>query len=176
MDLRTRKTLTAIRNAFIKLRSHKPLEKITVKELTNEAQISKATFYLHYQDVYDLSSAMQNEVIESVFGNIAHPEYILENTAEFTRELFDAFMANLTLIEILFSGNQFSILPKRIEERIKESVFLLHPDRKDDVALNMLITYRVQGSFYVNEEYKKKADNEIIIEVLSSIKPVSSAK
>ena len=40
MDLRTRKTLTAIRNAFIKLRSHKPLEKITVKELTNEAQIS----------------------------------------------------------------------------------------------------------------------------------------
>lgn len=176
MDLRTRKTLTAIRNAFIKLRSHKPLEKITVKELTNEAQISKATFYLHYQDVYDLSSAMQNEVIESVFGNIAHPEYILENTAEFTRELFDAFMANLTLIEILFSGNQFSILPKRIEERIKESVFLLHPDRKDDVALNMLITYRVQGSFYVYEEYKKKADNEIIIEVLSSIKPVSSAK
>lgn len=169
MDLRTKKTLTAIRNSFIQLRSQKPLEKITVKELTEAAVVSKATFYLHYQDVYDLSTAMQNEIIESVFNNIEHPEYILVNTSEFTRELFNAFMANLTLIEILFSGTQFSILPMRIEEKIKERVFEAYPDRKDDVALNMLITYRVQGSFYVYEEYKDKENTSLIIDVLSGI-------
>lgn len=67
MDLRMKKTLAAIRNAFIELRSHKPLEKITIKELTEKAEISKATFYLHYQDVYDLSSSIQEEVIDEVF-------------------------------------------------------------------------------------------------------------
>ena len=57
MDLRQKKTLAAIRTAFLELLGKKPLEKITVKELAEKAQISKATFYLHYQDIYDLAGA-----------------------------------------------------------------------------------------------------------------------
>ena len=45
MDLRQKKTLAAIRTAFLELLGKKPLEKITVKELAEKAQISKATFY-----------------------------------------------------------------------------------------------------------------------------------
>lgn len=44
MDLRVEKTEKAIKNAFIELRSQKPLEKITVKELCAEARINKSTF------------------------------------------------------------------------------------------------------------------------------------
>ena len=59
MDLRVEKTEKAIKNAFIELRSQKPLEKITVKELCAEARINKSTFYSHYQDIYALSEAME---------------------------------------------------------------------------------------------------------------------
>ena len=55
MDLRTERTKRSIINAFLELRSQKPLEKITVKELSELAFINKATFYTHYQDIYDLS-------------------------------------------------------------------------------------------------------------------------
>ena len=41
MDRREQKTQQAIRNAFLALRAHKPLERITVKELAENAQISK---------------------------------------------------------------------------------------------------------------------------------------
>ena len=51
MDLRVEKTKRSIINAFLNLRSRKPLEKITVKELSEIAQINKATFYLHYHDI-----------------------------------------------------------------------------------------------------------------------------
>ena len=54
MDLRIEKTRQSIVNAFIALRSGKPLEKITVKELCEKAQINKSTFYFHYVDIYDL--------------------------------------------------------------------------------------------------------------------------
>ena len=54
MDLREKKTLRAIRTAFLQLRGQRPLEKITVKELCELAEISKATFYIHYRDLYDL--------------------------------------------------------------------------------------------------------------------------
>ena len=46
MDLREKKTLRAIRTAFLQLRGQRPLEKITVKELCELAEISKATFYI----------------------------------------------------------------------------------------------------------------------------------
>ena len=62
MDLRIEKTERGIKNAFIELRSRKPLEKITVKELCESARINKSTFYAHYKDIYDLSDAMEEEV------------------------------------------------------------------------------------------------------------------
>ena len=55
MDIRIEKTKTAIHNTFLELRSKKPLEKITIKELCEKAQINKSTFYSHYRDIYDLS-------------------------------------------------------------------------------------------------------------------------
>ena len=51
MDIRTEKTERAIKNAFLELRSQKPLEKITVRELCAIACINKSTFYGHYDDI-----------------------------------------------------------------------------------------------------------------------------
>ena len=76
MDLRTEKTRRAIINAFIKLRSKKPTEKITIKELAENAQINKATFYLHYRDIYDLSVSLEREVVRDCLKGIQHPEDI----------------------------------------------------------------------------------------------------
>ena len=79
MDLRIEKTERGIKNAFIELRSKKPLEKITVKELCESARINKSTFYAHYKDIYDLSDAMEEEVVQSIANSIQHPEYLLEH-------------------------------------------------------------------------------------------------
>ena len=63
MDLRQKKTLRAIGQAFYALRKQKKLEAITVTELCKNAEISKATFYLHYKDIFDLSEKLQDEII-----------------------------------------------------------------------------------------------------------------
>ena len=53
-DLRVVKTERAIYRALIELLQKKELEKITVSELAELAEINKATFYLHYADIYSL--------------------------------------------------------------------------------------------------------------------------
>jgi len=93
MDLREKKTKRNIRNAFIELRSKKPLERISIKELAELAEISKATFYLHYKDIYDLSENLQKEVIENVLGCISRPDLFLTDEIQFTKELFRHFTA-----------------------------------------------------------------------------------
>lgn len=53
-DLRVTKTKRAIMTAFNELIVKKPLDKITVTELAQKAEINKGTFYLHYTDLYAL--------------------------------------------------------------------------------------------------------------------------
>ena len=39
---------------------HRPIGKITVREICEQAQIHRSTFYAHYQDVYDLVERVEN--------------------------------------------------------------------------------------------------------------------
>ena len=66
MDIRVEKTRQSIINAFIELRSHRELERITIKELCERARINKSTFYSHYQDIYHLSDTLETEVVVSI--------------------------------------------------------------------------------------------------------------
>ncbi|MCD7886855.1 MAG: TetR/AcrR family transcriptional regulator [Clostridiales bacterium] len=168
MDLREKKTKRSIANAFLKLRSQKALERITVKELAALAEISKATFYLHYKDIYDLSEQMQNEVIENILGNIAHPEYCISDSRAFTEELFDAFHADHSLIETLFSGSQNAVLPMRIEAKLRTFIRSQYPDMDKDAE--MRLTYNIYGSYYVYQKYYKSTDMSEIIHVVCEAK------
>ena len=85
MDRREIKTRQAIRNAFLALRAHKPLERITVRELADRAEISKATFYLHYHDIYDLSESLQEDVIQRILSSVSRPDLFLTEPARFTQ-------------------------------------------------------------------------------------------
>ena len=53
-DLRVIKTRKSIMQAFIKLSGVKDFKSITVKDITQEALINRATFYYHFSDIYDL--------------------------------------------------------------------------------------------------------------------------
>ena len=170
MDLREKKTKRSIKNAFIQLRAHKPLERISVKELAELAEISKATFYLHYHDIYDLSDCLQKEVIQGVLNNIPKPELLLSDTPEFTKALFHAFLSQETLIDILFSGTQASVLSDNIEKELKKYIYQIMPDAKQDARLNILLTYQIQGGFHAFEKNRKEFGTDCIMEVISEIK------
>lgn len=63
-DLRIIKTRHNIENAFISLLEKAPFEKITVKQILEEALISKGTFYAHYLDKYDLAEKIVDTALQ----------------------------------------------------------------------------------------------------------------
>ena len=116
MDLRIQKTERAIKNAFIELRSKKPLEKITVKELCELAMINKSTFYSHYEDIYALSETMEQETVASIIGSIGHlKDYTPEKSDIYTRELCPGIhVTDLTYPDPIFrAGTEPSRIPAR---------------------------------------------------------------
>lgn len=53
-----KRTDKAIMQAMISLLNRKPFEKITVQDILDETPVTRATFYAHYRDKYDIAERM----------------------------------------------------------------------------------------------------------------------
>lgn len=65
-DARVRYTKMMIQVNFVSLLKQKPLNKITVKEICEAAEINRATFYRYYLDVFDLMEQLEGEILEEL--------------------------------------------------------------------------------------------------------------
>ncbi len=63
---RTAKTKKEIKQAFIELLSKKSIHKITVSEIVELAEVSRATFYLHFEDVYRVYDTIVQDILEDL--------------------------------------------------------------------------------------------------------------
>lgn len=69
MDRRQRKTRTAIFRAFTRLLEQKPYSALTVQEIIDEADISRSTFYAHFETKDELLKAMCTDIFDHVFSH-----------------------------------------------------------------------------------------------------------
>lgn len=57
------KTKKILKDAFIELYKVKTIDGISVKELTNNVGFNRGTFYIHYDDIYDLLREVEDELL-----------------------------------------------------------------------------------------------------------------
>lgn len=65
-DRRVKYTRMVIKDSFVKFLKLKPISKISVKEICDDADINRATFYAHYLDQYDLLQQIENEIVDDI--------------------------------------------------------------------------------------------------------------
>ena len=63
IDRRVQRTRRALRNALLELIKEKGYDSISVEEITRQANLGRATFYLHYKDKEDLLVDEFNEIV-----------------------------------------------------------------------------------------------------------------
>ena len=88
MDIRVKKTKRAIQKAFVALLREKPIEKITVKEIAERAEINKTTFYSHYETLDALTAEMERQTVQLVCDNMGGAQQLLDTPEAFVREMF----------------------------------------------------------------------------------------
>lgn len=136
-------------NAFIELRSRKPLEKISVVELVAKADVNKSTFYAYFHDVYDLSEQLQQELIDRIAKTLPHPENVILDIAQYTKDVLLAYEANKQQIAILFSGTQSWRLPMLVRNKTMEIIHEHISDSGiDEEKLSMIVNYKIYGAYY----------------------------
>ena len=63
-DPRVVKTRNSLRKALVYLMRREKLEDISVQKITETANITRGTFYLHYKDKKDLMRSLMNSLIK----------------------------------------------------------------------------------------------------------------
>ncbi|MDR1769070.1 MAG: TetR/AcrR family transcriptional regulator [Hungatella sp.] len=93
-DRRIIKSRNVIQSAFLTMLITDGFDKITVKGITEKADISRKTFYLHYVDKYDLLDTIVNMKLKEL-EKIAFFSALFktESTVSFRKQLLD-FIAN----------------------------------------------------------------------------------
>ena len=65
-DRRVRRTKAQLRQALTELLREKDLRSITVRELTERADVNRGTFYAHYKDIYDMLEQCEAQLFDSL--------------------------------------------------------------------------------------------------------------
>ena len=112
-DRRVLRTKKNIRQTFLQLLSEKSLTQLTVKELSEQADINRNTFYMYYSNIEDILSELEDELVQKLV--------LVFEKELFDREVFDSysFFENLNLaiqgdIELYRTLNHSDLLPHLI--------------------------------------------------------------
>jgi len=62
-DRRIRRTQKLLKQSLAELMNEKEFKDITIKDITERADLNRGTFYLHYSDTYELLMAMEDDVL-----------------------------------------------------------------------------------------------------------------
>ena len=122
MDRRVRKTRRQLRECLISLLKEKKVQDITVRELTDMADLNRGTFYLHYKDVFDLLEKTETE-LQDEFNQLVlkHDAVDLkQRPAVIFNEIYTLVYENADLIEILLGENGDLNFVNRLKKLIRE--------------------------------------------------------
>lgn len=81
VDPRIIRTRRLLMDAFLKLTIKKDFKDITIKDITDEATVNRATFYSHFQDKYDLmDSGITDDILENIVENLSYYDQLNEES------------------------------------------------------------------------------------------------
>ncbi len=115
-DRRIRKTKKTLIEALTKLMAEKKTNRITVKELTQLADVNRSTFYIYYRDVFDMVEKVETEMLNDftrAFYKCFTSTTNYHDLLSFFTYLFEFVQANAEICKILLGPDgEYSFLEK----------------------------------------------------------------
>ena len=118
MDRRIRKTKQAIVTAFLELLDEKKdIDKISITDITKRADISRSTFYFHYNGTYELVDEICDSFTKQIYSIIlkAHSDMPGENGYLYMyNEILSYLYENKTTTRLLMMSPKEADMTKKI--------------------------------------------------------------
>lgn len=123
LDRRVRKTRRALKEALTQKLKEKPIQAITVREIADEVDINRGTFYQHYRDIYDMLGQIEAELFEEFDELLKNAD---RHHAEGIKETFIGFISllkdNRDLVTVLLGSNGDPAFVDRVKALVRDHV------------------------------------------------------
>lgn len=143
------KTRRLIKSTFLQMLNEKrEIGKISVSELVQRADISRATFYAHFDDIYGVVEAFETELVDEFFTNAKL--LATDNYQKFFEAVFAFLQANDENYKIMCRCNDFLFSAKRITTiGLGKLLELIHadPNIKNTAFIELDVAVFIEGLF-----------------------------
>ncbi|MFV8828657.1 TetR/AcrR family transcriptional regulator [Alkalihalobacterium sp. APHAB7] len=143
-------------DSFIELSVKKEFKDITIKDITTEAMINRATFYYHFKDIYDLLEKVLSDVL---LVNLNYDTYEIN---ELNEEAFVCIFTAITNFQKSLSNRCHRGYEDTISRIIRDqlevifyNMLLKQHNMKEDEALRITTVILSWGIYGASVEWKR---------------------
>ena len=148
-DRRVRRTKKLLTQALTQLLQEKQINEITVKVLTNLADMNRGTFYLYYKDIFDMLQKIEDGLFESLDEIVSLHEHddVARQTAPILLDLFHFIEDNQEMCRVLLSPHGDMNFLHKLNQVVREKCLQMWPneDDKKDATFEYHYSFVVYG-------------------------------
>ena len=146
-DRRIKYTKMVIKQALLDLMAENTLNKITVTDICNKADINRGTFYTYFKDTYDLLNQIEDEFFADI-KEVLEKSQVLDDDYAFLVKILEYIAINSALCRIILGEHGDKAFFKRLmdlahDKSISEYQALASGATKDEMEL--LFTFVSNG-------------------------------
>ncbi|MBR0463912.1 MAG: TetR family transcriptional regulator C-terminal domain-containing protein [Clostridia bacterium] len=148
-DRRVRRTKKLLTQALTQLLQEKQINEITVKELTDLADMNRGTFYLYYKDIFDMLEKIEDGLFEALDTIVSMHEHddVSRQAKPILVDLFRFIEENQEMCRVLLSPHGDMNFLHRLNEVVREKCLQMWPNEaeKKDASFEYHYSFVVFG-------------------------------
>lgn len=156
MDRRVRRTRALLQQSLIRLMAEKEIKDITVKELTDLADITRGTFYLHYSDIYDILRSMEYEMFVE-FNEILNRSLSLEKKESapeiLLTDIFSLLERHRDMAKVMMGPHGDYAFVNQLKDLVKERIYRDLAQKQSGCEYDYAEAFAVSGCVGVVETW-----------------------
>ena len=159
-DRRVRKTRKLLKECLIRLLKEKRVQDITVRELTDMADLNRGTFYLHYDDIYDMLHKIEDEMFLE-FNEIMEQKPVVTNSLASQGPLLEFFRfldRNRDLAKVMIGPHGDLAFVNRLKDQIEKRTLQVLESAQSDANYKYLCSFIITGCVGVVETWLKESN------------------
>ncbi len=164
------KTRNLIKKTFAELiNEKKQLSKITVSELVKKANLTRSTFYTHYDNIYQVAEEYQMQTVELLCN-----EDLILNTKQDILNYFDniyvCLKENEDTYKLLLNAKDSLPFLYKLKNIASDKIYKALINNSNDNCLDHTISFFMDGMILEIIKYFKSENNYTLKELFDNIK------
>ncbi|MBP3719724.1 MAG: TetR/AcrR family transcriptional regulator C-terminal domain-containing protein [Clostridia bacterium] len=133
-DRRVRRTKKLLTQALTRLLQEKQISEITVRELTDLADMNRGTFYLYYRDIFDMLEKIEDSMFEALddIVSLHQNDDVSRQAKPILLDLFRFIEENQEICSVLLSPHGDMNFLHRLNQVVREKCLQLWPNKEEE--------------------------------------------